>query len=262
VSSISSNSTSFSRLPLTAICPACSADAKVVFRNEISSNVERVKVRVASALSYVWRIADFPQKSAIRHTQVGKFLSRDRPKRARTPRFAGAYRELRKDFPQLALVIAPHHLEHTPEVENALRAASLDYVKASELNSPSAARDADVLILDTMGQLRCFYRRGSIALVGGSLAPGRGGQNPAEPALVDVPVLIGPYHESQEKIVSSLVGSGGARIVKNARDIIGETSKWLGDDEARQRAGRNAHDAVKRRSSGARFALKQIEKLI
>jgi len=62
--------------------------------------------------------------------------------------------------------------------------------------------------------------------------------------------------------VSSLVGSGGARIVKNARDIIGETSKWLGDDEARQRAGRNAHDAVKRRSSGARFALKQIEKLI
>ena len=56
-----------------------------------------------------------------------------------------------------------------------------------------------------MGELRSFYRRGSIAFVGGSLVPGRGGQNPAEPALADVPVLIGPYHENQQQIVSSLV---------------------------------------------------------
>ena len=32
---------------------------------------------------------------------------------------ADAYRELRKDFPQLALTIAPRHLDRTPEVENA-----------------------------------------------------------------------------------------------------------------------------------------------
>ncbi len=150
---------------------------------------------------------------------------------------ADAYRELRKDFPQLALTIAPRHLERTPEVENTLRAASLKFVKASQLNSPNAACDADVLILDTMGDLRSFYRRGAIAFVGGSLAPGRGGQNPAEPALVDVPVLIGPYHENQQEMVSSLVSSGGARIVKNASDIVSEVSKWLGDDAARQAGG-------------------------
>ena len=141
---------------------------------------------------------------------------------------ANAYRRLRKEFPQLALTIAPRHLERTPEVENALRAASLDYVKASELNSTTTARDANVLILDTMGELRSFYRRAAIAFVGGSLAPGRGGQNPAEPALVDVPVLIGPYHENQQQIVSSMVSAGGARIVKDARDIVSEASKWLG----------------------------------
>lgn len=175
---------------------------------------------------------------------------------------AGAYRELRKDFPQLALTIAPRHLERTPEVEKALHAASLDYVKASQLNSPGAAHDADVLILDTMGELRSFYGRGSIAFVGGSLAPGRGGQNPAEPALADVPVLIGPYHENQQQIVSSLVSSGGARIVKNASDIISETSQWLADDEARQRAGQRARAAVSAGSGGARLALKQLEGLI
>ena len=92
---------------------------------------------------------------------------------------ADAYRELRKNFPQLALTSAPRHLDRTPEVENALRAATLDYVKASELNPQNAAREVDVLILDTMGELRSFYRRGAIAFIGGSLAPGRGGQNPA-----------------------------------------------------------------------------------
>jgi 3-deoxy-D-manno-octulosonic-acid transferase len=175
---------------------------------------------------------------------------------------ADAYSELRKDFPQLALTIAPRHLERTLEVENVLRAASLRFVKASKLNSPNAACDADILILDTMGDLRSFYRRGAIAFVGGSLAPGRGGQNPAEPALVDVPVLIGPYHENQREMVSSLVSSGGAQIVKNAGDIVGEVSKWLGDDAAREEAGRNAHASVSKVAGGAQFALKQLEALI
>jgi 3-deoxy-D-manno-octulosonic-acid transferase len=175
---------------------------------------------------------------------------------------ADAYREMRKDFPQLALTIAPRHLERTPEVENALRKASLDYVKASELNLQNTGRDADVLILDTMGDLRGFYRRCTIAFVGGSLAPGRGGQNPAEPALVDVPVLIGPYHENQREIVSALVSSGGAQIVKDSGDIVREVSKWLHDDAACEVAGRQARESVSSGSGGAQLALKQLEALI
>ena len=175
---------------------------------------------------------------------------------------ADAYRELRRKFPQLALTIAPRHLERTPDVESALRTASLDYVKASELNSQSKEGEAEVLILDTMGELRNFYRRGAIAFVGGSLAPGRGGQNPAEPALVEVPVLIGPYHENQREIVSSMVSSGGAQIVKNAGDIVGAASQWLGDDAARATAGRSARAAVSTGAGGAQFALKQLEALI
>jgi 3-deoxy-D-manno-octulosonic-acid transferase len=80
--------------------------------------------------------------------------------------------------------------------------------------------------------------------------------------LADVPVLIGPYHENQQQIVSSLVSSGGARIVKKGSDIINETSQWLADDEARQRAGQCARAAVSAGSGGARFALKQLEGLI
>ncbi len=175
---------------------------------------------------------------------------------------ADAYRELRKEFPQLALTIAPRHLDRTSEVESALRAASLAFVKASELSSAGSSREADVLILDTMGELRSFYRRGTIAFVGGSLALGRGGQNPAEPALVEVPVLIGPYHENQRDVVSALVAAGGARIVKDVRDIVIEASKWLRDDVARQQAGRVARTSVSTGAGGAQLALKHLEALI
>jgi 3-deoxy-D-manno-octulosonic-acid transferase len=175
---------------------------------------------------------------------------------------AAAFVELRKSFPDLALTIAPRHLERTPEVESALREASLDFIKASELNAQNESPDADVLILDTMGELRSFYRRGAIAFVGGSLAPGRGGQNPAEPALAEVPILIGPYHENQRDIVSSLVSSDGARIVNDARDIVREASRWLADDAARQNAGRNARAAVSAGAGGAELALKHLGPLI
>ena len=175
---------------------------------------------------------------------------------------ANAYRALRKDFPELALTIAPRHLDRTPEVESALQAAPLTYVKASQLNSANSARDADVLILDTMGELRGFYRRGSIAFVGGSLAPGRGGQSPVEPALEEIPLLIGPYHENQREMVAALIHAGGARIVKDTADIIDEALKWLRDDAARIEAGRNACAAVSTAAGAAQVALKHLEALI
>jgi len=76
-----------------------------------------------------------------------------------------------------------------------LQSDSLHYVKASNLDRESSIAAADILLLDTMGDLRALYRRANVAFIGGSLAPGRGGQSPAEPAMAGVPVLIGPYHE-------------------------------------------------------------------
>ncbi|MDO8432003.1 MAG: glycosyltransferase N-terminal domain-containing protein [Candidatus Binatus sp.] len=174
----------------------------------------------------------------------------------------GAYRELRKRFPGLALAIAPRHLDRIGDAEKVLRASSLDYVRATELSPERAAGAADILLIDTMGELRGFYRRAAIAFVGGSLAPGRGGQSPIEPASAGVPVLVGPYHDNQKELLTSMVRGGGARIVANARDLAAACAKWLEDEDARHRAGRNAAEATRHRSGGARLALRQIRSLI
>lgn len=175
----------------------------------------------------------------------------------------GAFRELRAGFPGLALVIAPRHLERAAEIEKLLQTNSLEYLKASALASGAApARAADVLLLDTMGELRGLYRRAAIAFIGGSLAPGRGGQSPAEAAAAGVPILIGPHHEKQREIVDSIRQAGGARIVRDARDLTAECAAWLSDETARAAAGEHAREASRRIGGGARRALAQIEALL
>ncbi len=174
---------------------------------------------------------------------------------------AAAFVELRARFPELALIVAPRHLERAAEAADALGAAGLECVSARSLTD-GQAQVASVMLLDTMGELRAIYRRAAIAFVGGSLFAGRGGQSPIEPAAAGVPVLIGPYHENQREIVSSLVAVGGARIVNDAREIADACAAWLGNENARREAGNRARAALADANGAARRTLMHLKSLV
>jgi 3-deoxy-D-manno-octulosonic-acid transferase len=170
-----------------------------------------------------------------------------------------AYVQLREEFPSLALIVAPRHLVRVPEIEKLVSDRSLSYVRAS------AARfdvDADVMILDTMGELRPLYRRATVAFVGGTLNEVRGGQNPAEPASVSVPVMFGPYYENQQETASALIAAGGARVVNNADEIVRVAAKWLASEEARRIAGGAARQCILQLSGGVNISLMHLRTLI
>jgi len=63
-------------------------------------------------------------------------------------------------------------------------------------------------------------------------------------------------------MVSALHNSGGARIVKNARDLVAACDRWLGNETERVNAGQQAHNATARYSGSARLALKQVQGLL
>lgn len=171
----------------------------------------------------------------------------------------GAYLELRKEFPALALIVAPRHLVRVPEVEKVVSERSLKYVRASASRFDT---NADVLILDTMGELRPLYRRAAVAFVGGTLNEVRGGQNPAEPASVSVPVMFGPYYENQQETAAALIAAGGARVVNNIEEIVRVAGKWLASKEARRTAGRAARDCILQLSGGVSTSLMHLRTLI
>ena len=172
-----------------------------------------------------------------------------------------AWRELRTRFDAIALALAPRHLERVAEVEARLRAAQIEYSKASALNMADAAASR-VLLLDTMGELRAMYARGAAAFVGGSLLPGRGGQSLAEPAAAGLPVLFGPFHENQRAIASALVESRAGAMVRDAAELTRAVAAFFADEPDRLAAGRGARAVVERMAGGVAASLMHLRPLI
>lgn len=172
------------------------------------------------------------------------------------------FRELRVRFPALALVIAPRHQERTAEVERIVARAGLGCVKASALDGADPSEAANVLLLDTMGELRALYARATVAFVGGSLVPGRGGQSLAEPAAASAPTLFGPFHENQLAVADALREAGAGAVVRDAGELARAAAAWLADDAARGAAGGRARAAVERMAGGVATTLMHLRALI
>ncbi|HZP44623.1 MAG TPA: 3-deoxy-D-manno-octulosonic acid transferase [Candidatus Binataceae bacterium] len=172
-----------------------------------------------------------------------------------------AWRGLATRFPHLALVIAPRHLERVPEVEAELHRCAAAFIRATGLNG-DRPRETRILLLDTLGELRGLYRYATIAFVGGSIAPLRGGQNLGEPAAAGVPVLFGPHFENQQLTGDALLGAGGGFVVANAPTLEAQCVRLLADPDAHREAGRAAREVIEQRAQGAAVTVAHLLPLL
>jgi 3-deoxy-D-manno-octulosonic-acid transferase len=108
----------------------------------------------------------------------------------------------------------------------------------------AAHRHPEVLILDTMGELRALYHRATIAFVGGSIVAGRGGQSLAEPANASVPILFGPHYENHRQLGDTLIEAGAGRVVGDALQLAEASAEWLANAAARTAAGQRAKSVM------------------
>lgn len=166
------------------------------------------------------------------------------------PLLLAAFAELQKKLPAARLVLAPRHLDRLDEVEAALKRGRWNWVRRS---AGVSAADADVLLLDTLGELRVFYALacdGGAAWVGGSFRD-FGGQNPLEPAALGVPVFFGPYMRHFPDVAEALLGSGGARCFE-AKGLGAATAALLKDASVHREAGRAAEACVRSRAGASK----------
>jgi len=104
------------------------------------------------------------------------------------------------------LMIAPRHPERFVEVGELLKTSRLRWARRSALPHPSDAQ-AEVILLDSIGELASVYSLASIVFVGGSIAK-TGGHNVIEPAAVGVPVIVGAHTYNFRSIVEAFVEAG------------------------------------------------------
>lgn len=154
------------------------------------------------------------------------------------------YRRIASQFPQLRLVLVPRHPERFNAVADQVVGTGLMLRRRSELQTPAESWPADtVLLVDTIGELSCWWGLADIAFVGGSLGS-RGGQNMLEPAGFGAAVSFGPNTRNFRDIVAQLLAVDAATIVQD-RDALQEfVSQCLSNPTARRQQGQRAQVLV------------------
>ena len=157
------------------------------------------------------------------------------------------HRRLRGRWPDLLLMWAPRHPERFRAVADQATAAGFRTSRRSEQRW--AARDCDVFVVDTLGELLNFYACADIAFVGGSLQD-VGGHNLLEPAATGTPIVTGPHLRNFADISQRLVAAGALRIGGD-ESAVGDALEAMLGDAALRTAMANAGRALVESGRGA-----------
>jgi len=139
-----------------------------------------------------------------------------------------AFRRLVDSYPDLLLIVVPHEpsAERLAEVEQALRAHRLSWIRLSTLRNNGALRPFQVIVVDRVGFLANLYSLGHIAFVGGSFGPGV--HNVLEPAVYGTPVLFGPRIQNAREALR-LQSRGAGMLVESGEAIYHTLNRLLRD---------------------------------
>lgn len=101
---------------------------------------------------------------------------------------ANIHKQLQTKFPQFLTIIVPRHPDRGMQIAQDLKGFSV----RCRTQTPRIPAECQMYIADTLGETGLFYALAPIVFVAGSFAPGIGGHNPIEPALLECAVLWGP----------------------------------------------------------------------
>ncbi|MGZ4810137.1 MAG: 3-deoxy-D-manno-octulosonic acid transferase [Thermoanaerobaculia bacterium] len=157
------------------------------------------------------------------------------------------------------VIIAPRKPERFELVAGLLTTTSLRFVRRSAIGSATIA--ADVLLLDTIGELARIYRFATAAFIGGTLEP-FGGHNPIEAAAAWVPVCFGPSMSNFREIAEVFLRNRAAEEVRTAADVVAFARRMFEDPAARKEIGERARSTVQQnRGASVRTAQRIVELL-
>jgi 3-deoxy-D-manno-octulosonic-acid transferase len=162
------------------------------------------------------------------------------------------------------LLIAPRHPERFDEVAKLLDESPYSFVRRTDEPSEND-KLADIILLDSIGELRAVYPLAEIVFVGGSLIP-HGGQSILEPAALGKAIVTGQFTMNFDAVIKEFLQSNAIlQTVKTPQDFqiperLYEMFAMLLEDKLRrQELGENAAAVMGETNRGA--TAKTIEHL-
>ncbi len=169
-----------------------------------------------------------------------------------------AFARLKQDYPLLRLIIAPRRIEEADRIKQAGSALGLRMTLRTRIKEKASA---EVIVLDTIGELERIYGLGEISFVGGSMIP-KGGHNLLEPASFGSPVLFGPYTENFVFMSEALINSGGGIRVKDGEHLFAAMAGLLREPEHIKEKGRLAREFVYSNQGALDMVMAHVDKCI
>jgi 3-deoxy-D-manno-octulosonic-acid transferase len=152
-----------------------------------------------------------------------------------------AHCRIATNHPGLLTIIVPRHPTRGDTIAAMLAGEGLRIARRAR--NETIARETDIYLADTMGELGLFYRLAGIAFIGGSLAF-KGGHNPFEASRLDCAVLHGPDMSNCAGMAAALALGGAAETVTDAETLARAVSTLLANPRLR----------IERAAAGARVA--------
>ncbi len=182
------------------------------------------------------------------------------------------YLQLKKDFPDINLIIAPRHPERFKEVEDMLRSKGISFIKRSDFSTSNPPAPplvkggkrgfselqvlkGKLILLDTVGELSAIYGISDIAVIGKSFR-GYGGQNPLEPAYWGKPILCGPHMENFP-VIKDFYREGAALEV-NEEGLYVKLKELLMSPEKAKEIGSKAQELYRKNAGAVERAMEII----
>lgn len=170
------------------------------------------------------------------------------------------FRRIKAAHPTAVLVLAPRHPERFAEVATMAGQEGFRTVLRSELPIDAEPR-ADVVVLDTIGELATVYQIATVVFVGGSLVP-TGGHNILEPAVYGKPVVVGPSMHNFAEIAAAFTAHDAAVQVVSEGALEAEMLALLTDPVRRARIGAAARALVEANRGAKAKTLEVLDTLV
>jgi 3-deoxy-D-manno-octulosonic-acid transferase len=237
---------------VTLFCMQSEEDAARI--QDIGAAVD--KVRVTGNLKFDQKIPTAQQQPVV-IAPGRKVITAGSTHRGEEAILLEIYGRLRKKYPDLVLIIAPRHPERFDEVCGLITNAGYECQRRTRIKGPVK----DVVLLDTIGELRAFYGLCTIAFVGGSLVK-VGGHNLLEPAAMKKPVIFSSYMFNFKEISEALIQAGGGIMVKDKEELYEKLDNLLTDKELVRSIGERAFKVIAANSGATARTIDAVHGLI
>ena len=144
-------------------------------------------------------------------------------------KIARFHNELKKDFPDLLLIIVPRHPHRGVEIKQRIQDELKLNVSLRSAKEPITAK-TDIYVADTIGELGIWYNLCPLIFVGGSLIP-HGGQNFMEPSRYRCAVIVGPHMHNFTDAMNRAKKADAVIQVNDVLDLVDNVRQLLSNKE-------------------------------